>query len=190
MKNKLLITALLLMLLFVVTGCEGNSSHPVSDSEITAIYENAREALTWFQKSTMNIDWSMDGGIEAYGNIWFPVIHETINTLADLEAHLRALFVDDIVNGLLFDDHIMYRDFDGILHGFGADRGSNILAGEETHEIIWLNDYELIYRVSVDIHVDPPWGEPLPDIDFVDVFDFYMVYENGNWVFSNFELIR
>lgn len=191
-KNRLFIIISLLMLLslVVVTGCGENSSHPVTDDQLAEIYENARQALTWFHMSTMEVDWSAEG-IQGEGyTFWLPVVHQTIHTLADLQAHLRQLFVEDFVNDLLFGDNVMYRDFDGVLHGFAADRGGNILAGEETHEIIRLDDDTIIYRVSVDIHVDTAWMDPPPAIDYVEVFDFYMVYENGNWLFSNFELVR
>ncbi|MCL2854771.1 MAG: hypothetical protein FWE21_04040 [Defluviitaleaceae bacterium] len=192
MKNKLRIVVLMLtILLFVAAGCgENQSSHPVSTDGIAAIYESAREAITWFQKSTMEVDWQADGGIYAYDNFWHPVIHETISTLADLEAHLRQLFVADLADDLLFGEFVRYRDFDGVLHGIAADRGSNIFAGEETHEIIHISDYELIYRVSVNIHTEPPCCGPLSPVDYVDVHDFYMIFVDGNWIFQNFNLVR
>ena len=166
---------LTIFLTLLSVGCGDDVSQP-TDYEIAQMYNAAWEAMGWFDKTTMPIEWQND-------ELYHRVVHDTIGTFAELEAHLLSIFAADIVSRLLHDSR--YRDIDGVLHARAADRGSNLFAGGEVHEIIRVSDYEIIYRVSVDIY-----GYDLVTLSEIEVSDFRLILWDGNWVFGNFHMVR
>jgi len=147
------------------------------------------EAFAWFDREAMPNDWEdyvFEEG-EHFDWQYFRVLHDDINTLADLEAHLNSIFTSDVIREL-FDmhPHQMYRDFDGVLRTTGGERGWRMDVSDEVHEIIRENDQRIIYRVTVDIlDVDT-----LQQVVDAEVHDFILTLVNGSWLFSNFDLTR
>jgi len=164
-------------------GC-GTTQAPANtptDAEIQVAYQRAVEAFAWFDRAAMPADWEDYVLAEGEHFDWqyFRVLHDSINTLADLEAHLNSIFTADVVREL-FDSHQheLYRDFGGVLRTTGGERGWNISAGEETHEIIRVNDQEIIYRVTVEV-LDI---ETLEEVVDTVVYDFNYIFEDGRWL--------
>jgi len=159
----------------------------LTDAEIEAKYQIALETISWFHLTTMPVE--SETFIEADGRFFWRVSHDTISTFADLERHLRAIFTGEVVSKLLYNSNFRYRDIDGILYAEGADRGTNIFAGDEVHEIIRISDHEIIYRVSVDIFDGAWWVDGSNFVD-VEIHDFHLMFTDGNWLFSNFHMVR
>ena len=160
----------------------------LADAEIEGKYQIALEAISWFHLTTMPVD--VETSIEVDDRVYWLVTHETISTFAELETHLGTIFTGDVVSELLRPSYPRYRDIEGVLYAIGADRGTNIFAGDEVHEIIRVTAYEIIYRVSVDIF-DDAWLEDHSayPVD-VQVNDFHLILVDGNWLFSNFHMVR
>jgi len=159
--------------------------------EIEAKFQNAHEAMQWFQLSSLPVEWEMEPhAVSEEGWSYWRVIHDTISTMSDLEIHLRGIFTEDAVTYLL-SDQMLYRDFYGILHSTPADRGTRMDAGEEVHEIIHISANEIIYRVHLDIlewdDINWQW---LEEIYEVEIHDFHLILTDGIWLFANFHLVR
>ena len=79
-----------------------------------------------------------------------------------------------------------YREFHGVLYTLSGERGWNIAAGEETHEIIRESDTRIIYRVTVEM-LDVDTLETVVD---TEIHEFVYELIDGQWLFSNFNLTR
>ena len=78
-----------------------------------------------------------------------------------------------------------YIDVNGELYGIMADRGTDIYVGEETYEIIRINEKKINYMVTVEILNDE--GK----IADYQTYDFYLkYYTDGKWRFDEFYLLR
>jgi len=168
---------------------ETNSNQP-TDTEMEMLYYRAVEVYSWFRMVSMPAD-SDDTVTDEDGNVYFRVVVDGINSLADLEAHMHTIFAADIVEDLMDFRHppVMYRDFDGVLFTVGGERGSDITRGGESHEIIRNireDNLNIIYRVTVDI-LD--WDNAEEVVDTV-IYDFVLSLVDGNWIFLNFNLTR
>ena len=150
-----------------------------TDEEVKLAYEKAREAYSWFDLTTMYSDGSSQ--IEYNGSIYVKVNQEGFESLSDLEAYLRSLFSDDIVDSLLATNR--YIDVDGALYALPADRGTNIFAGEEYHKIIRESDKKIIYEVTVDI-LDENFEKVMDE----EVYSFSYELIGDKWVFTNLVL--
>jgi len=195
-----------LLLLFIITICtlsacteknevnlnENRESHDeggesvLTDDMINESYQKAVEAYSWFDATTMPVDYS--DRKELYGFEYYKVTHDTIKSCADLKSYLQTLFSDDIVEKLLAGDGsiIRYRDIDGALYAIPADRGSDITKGKETYEIVRESDTKILYKVFVEIYDDPV----SQNVTGTEEHDFQYECINGRWVFTNFELVR
>jgi hypothetical protein len=180
MKRALTIAFFMIM---VVCLAACNSSAVPTDEEVEAAYQQAVEAYSWFNLTTMPM--KEDSRVDQDGYIYFEVKHDSIKSLADLESHLKKFFTDEIVAGLLADMGAHYVDIDGVLYATPADRGSNIFADKEYHKIVHKSDKEIVYQVTVDM-----LDEDLENV--IDQEEFSFKYEpvDGKWVFTNFELVR
>ena len=192
--KKLIAATMAALLLLVFAGCsqvEAPMPEPptISDAEIEAKLQNAWEAMAWFRLSSMPVEWELEPhAVSEDGMYYWIVIHEAIGSMADLEAHLRSIFVEDIVTYLLFDQRL-YRDFDGVLHSSPGDRGGRVDVGNENREIIRVSANEIIYRVHLDIlEWDADAMEWTGEIYEVEIHDFHLIYADGLWLFKNFHL--
>ena len=151
-----------------------------TDEEVKLAYQKAVEAYSWFDLTTMSFD--VNSRIEYNGDIYMKVNHDSIKSKSDLEAYLRTLFSDKIVDSLLETNR--YIDIDGALYAMPADRGANIFAGEEHHKIIRESDKKIIYEVTVDI-----LDENFEKVVDQEVYSFSYELIEGKWVFTNFSLV-
>lgn len=181
-----------------ITSTETTADAGISDEEIHRLYQRAFEALGWFQLTTIPGEWlGIDGAIEMYGNLYdVRVTHDRISNLADLRVYLAEIFTEDFVDNL-FSTYVdggeirRFVDVDGVLYTFGADRGTNITAGEIRYRVIRQNAEKIIFQVSVDIHdFETPWDERSPDnaID-IEESNFVLINIDGVWLFSDFWLV-
>ena len=148
--------------------------------EVKLAYKKATEAYSWFDLTTMNVD--ANSQKEYNGDIYMKVNQEGIQSLSDLEAYLRSIFSDEVVDSLLETNR--YIDIDGALYAMPADRGTSIFAGEEHHKIIRESDKKIIYEVTVDI-LDDNFEKVVDE----EVYSFPYEFIEGKWVFTNFSLV-
>lgn len=177
--KKLISVMFAISIILCFTAC--SSSEVPTDEEVKFAYQQAGEAYSWFDLTTMPLN--ENSKIEYNGNIYLKVNHDSIQSFSDLETYLRNLFSDDIVDFLLKSNR--YVDIDGVLYAMPADRGTNIFAGEEHHEIIRESDKKIIYKVSVDILDDN-----LEKIVDEEVYSFTYEFLEDKWIFTNFSLVR
>lgn len=185
MKKILLLLAVLLSFL-PLSGChtelgkEEKVTVPSID-DVKDAYGKSFEAFTWFESSTMPFESSTK---EVDGMIYNKINHNTIKTYADLENYLHSLFSEEIVEEMLNQAHMRYRDIDGELYGIAADRGTDLYKGEETLEVRQKSDVKFICTVEVDL-----LGEDYAVTGY-ETHEFSYEFTNGHWVFTNFYLFR
>ena len=165
----------------------------ISDDDIHEKYQNALEAISWFEvSSTILGEWLMgDNAIVYNENIYnILVIHDKIYDMQSLLDHLYSIFTPDFVEDLLLRFPHLFIERDGRLFTQARDRGTNIFAGEIRHEILRFSDY-IIYRVEVDIHDESThWNERTPEnAIYVEISDFRLVNIDGVWLFENFRTV-
>lgn len=161
----------------------------LTDSEIHIIYQRAVEVFSWFALTTPH-DW-MDYIVDdETGFTFVRVDYESINTLADLQAYPYGIFTPEVVNQM-FSMHppYVFREFDGVLYMLAGGRGGNMTRGHEVREIIRESNERIIYRIIVEVMY---WHEDISEWEVIDykVYDFVLVLIDGQWLFSNFSLVR
>ena len=178
--KKLFSIILTISIILCFAAC-GSSEIP-TDEEVTSAYQQAEEAYSWFDLTTMPVVDNSE--IEYNGNTYLKVNHSSMKSFSDLEIYLHSIFSDDIVESLLENNR--YIDIDGVLYARPSDRGTNIFVGEQHHDIIHENNKKIIYKVSVDI-----LGDDLEKVVDKEVYSFaYEFSEKENrWVFTNFSLV-
>jgi hypothetical protein len=168
-----------ILIVLSITAC--SSSEIPTDEEVNSAYKRAEEAYGWFDLAIMPVD--EFNPVDYNGKVYYKVVHESIHSLADLEAYLHSIFSGSIVDSLLKDSD--YVEIDGVLHTMMSDRGSNIYVGDEYHKIIHEDEKRIIYQVTVDI-----FDDGLENV--VDQKEYSFPYEfiEDKWVFTNFSLVR
>jgi hypothetical protein len=185
---------LALLMLLVLASCgvdddtkgdEQQEAQPDVELEIgkiVDIYEKALEAYSWFDLTTMPID-SYDSK-EADGMVYHKVNHDTIKTYADLEVYLRSLFADNIVDGLLDQAGVRYREFDGVLYAIPADRGADITKGEYILSFDRVSDLKVKCIIEVELLDE----NDLETVIGHETHEYNLELIDGEWVFTNFDL--
>jgi len=152
----------------------------LNDKEIYAIYQKALKIYYWFEVSTLDADFEQK--IDVENRSYFRVIDE-ITKFRELVIFMNSVLDYKIVDDLLSKNY--YIDVDGKLYGIMADRGTHMLRGEETYEIIRISDNEIIYEVTVEVLDDERRV-----VDY-ETYNFYLKYYiDGKWRFDEFYLIR
>jgi|GEM_PF-6354614 len=152
----------------------------LNDNEIHAIYQKALKIYYWFEVSTLDADFEQK--IDVENRSYFRVIDE-ITKFRELVIFMNSVLDYKIVDDLLSKNY--YIDVDGKLYGIMADRGTHMLRGEETYEIIRISDNEIIYEVTVEVLDDERRV-----VDY-ETYNFYLKYYiDGKWRFDEFYLIR
>ncbi|MCL1934915.1 MAG: IseA DL-endopeptidase inhibitor family protein [Defluviitaleaceae bacterium] len=161
-----------------------NNDVLLSDTEIKTKYAVASEVFSWFDSETMDV--YEDIFVEEDNKIYWLVNHYHINSLEDLQTYLSSIFTNNVIDEIFSDQYFLYREIDGKLYVLGASRPHDITVGKEFHEIIRINDYEIIYRVYVEIMNGNNFEKVVDTI----YHDFILLYEDGLWLFDNFHAIR
>lgn len=195
MKKLMIVTLLYLLVCAVFAGTAFAQSAAPAVTDVLAAYNDAVEAYSWFDLSSMRctegntdtIMWDDDGKLDdpvRYDRVDVP----GIGSMAELEAYLRSLFTDEIVDELLAmnDDYQQYKDFDGKLYAIQGARGADIFVGEEAYEVIFVDDKTFdVMVLAEDLDEDQKLiGHTVHDFFYEDIDG------NGTWRFSNFNLTR
>lgn len=152
----------------------------INNAEANNIYQKALEIFYWFEVGTMDADYRHSTVID--NRTYFKVVDE-ITSYQELVEFMRSVFDYEIVEDLLSTN--MYVDIDGELYGVLGDRGTNIFRGEETYEIIRVNEKTILYQVTIEV-----LGEEGKVVDY-EINDFYLkYYTDGKWRFDKFYLMR
>ena len=181
---KRILAPLLIFALLFAPSCSKAAKQPPppDDLAVNEAYHAALTAYIWFDADSMPCDTSVSQEVD--GKRFSLVTYPSIQTLAELKAHLECYFSEEIVTELLSRD--LYRDIDGKLYGVAATRGTNPLKGDEAYEVIRESDTKIIYRVKV-ANLDPNDPTVVTGYTYVD-----MNYESvgGKWVFTAFDMVR
>ena len=178
--KKVFIAVLILLAASLPLGCAAAPG----DAAVTEAYESAAEAYAWFDLTTMPV--SDTDRVEADGQVYNRVEHDSIETLAQLRSYLGTLFSREIIDRLLPGDESVprYRDIDGRLYAIPADRGTDITKGGERLDILRENG-RVICRVTVETVDSETFS-----VTGEETYDFPYENTGGEWVFTEFSLVR
>ncbi len=152
----------------------------LSDLEIDSIHQRVVKIFHWFQVGTMNT--YCEKRIVVDNRTYCDVIGE-LTKYQELIDMMNSVLDYEIVESLLSSNR--YIDVDGYIYQIVADRGTDIYKGEETSEIIRINEKKILYRVTVEVLDDE--GK----IADYEIHDFYLkYYTDGKWRFDEFYLFR
>ncbi len=152
----------------------------LSDPEIDSIYRRAVKIFRWFQGG--NMDSHCEQRIVIDNRTYCNVIGE-LTKYQELIDMMNSVLDYEIVESLLSNSK--YIDVDGDIYQRPSSRGSDIYKGEETYEIIRINEKKILYRVTVEVLGDEKM------VTGYEIHDFYLkYYTDGKWRFDEFYLFR
>lgn len=195
--KKYVLPALLpaLLLALLLTGCGGTETKELSDTaleeaprpltqaEVRSAYDRAVTAYGWFDLSPLPCGQEqemVDGWV--YQKVDYPGIED----LADLRAYLRVVFSPDLTERLLTrGEHPAYRDVDGALYaavGVGREKESD----KGSVEVEVTQESETAYDVEVTVEL---LDSSRSTVIGVESYSFPYEYVEGNWAFTDFQLV-
>ena len=99
--------------------------------------------------------------------------------------NLNGIFESELTEELMDMATDRYVEQDGKLYVMPADRGTDILKGEETYDVERQSEGLIKLIVTVEIYDDPD----AKNVVGYDQYAFFLEYMDG-WKFKNFELVR
>ena len=114
-----------LLVLALLTGCAGTAKEAAPSPTVPSVlaaYSQAAEVYDWFDLG------SLPTGMEAIqidNAVYYPVEEPGVETLADLEARVRACFTPELAEQILSRDS-GYREIDGRLFSAAGARGETL----------------------------------------------------------------
>jgi hypothetical protein len=185
MKKIILVTALSIMFLAILlVSCAKTTVAPLTDDDVLALYQKATEVYGWFDLTTIPHD--IERYIEKGGMQYFEVTQPGITSKQALADYLDGLFAASITEDLMAMASDRYVEQEGKLYVMPADRGSDILKGEETYEVIRESEDQIKLTVIVEVYDDP---EKM-NVTGHEQYDFILKYSDDRWKFSNFRMVR
>jgi len=193
--------ALLLALLLTLPGCSGESvaasvqwqgraavpqsetdgadeAAPTQD-EVLSAYGKAKTAYGWFARAPLPCGGdAVMVGTDQYRRVEYA----GVATLAELETYLRSLFSREVVDRLLPEDGVLYRDIDGQLCALSFSHPADPLKGAETVTAEEAGPEAWSVNVTVELLSE--------DGGVIGLEGYSFPYENvdGRWVFTDFAL--
>lgn len=155
----------------------------LTEEEILAAYEQAVEAYGWFDLDPLP---AAGERVDMDGTVYYMVDAHGINDLEGLRGCLRNVFSEAVTERLLSTggERPLYREIDGALYGRGSGREKNPYKGAvqiRTEQVS-----ETAY--SVDVMVDLLDDDQVT-VTGVEYWSFPYAFEEGRWVFTEFNLV-
>lgn len=155
----------------------------LTEEEVRAAYDRAETAYGWFYLETLP---SGPQTREVDGWTYQRVTYPGMENLADLQAYLRGLFSDALVDDLLAvgDSHPLYRDVDGALYVLPTSRERDHSKGAASIQVEHMD--ETSYSVDVTVNLLDENGETVTG---VECYAFPYEFVEDHWVFTDFRMI-
>lgn len=155
---------------------------PLTEEEILAAYHRAEEAWGWFYREPLPDSGEtvrLEGGV--YRRVDFP----GMETVGDLRAYLRGLFSSELADRLLSagDARPLYRDIEGALYVSFTGHARDSDRGEAQVSVVQADVRTYSLEVSVEL-LDGRGG-----VTGLECWSFPYAYEDGRWVFTDFQLV-
>lgn len=157
----------------------GTVSDTPSADEVLAAYKKAKTAYSWFALSPL----PRGGDAVMVGTDQYRrVEYAGITTLSELETYLRSLFSQGVVDRLLPEDGVQYRDIDGRLFALSFNQRADPMKGAETAAVEEAGPEAWSVNVTVELLSE--------DGGVIGLEGYSFPYENvdGRWVFTDFAL--
>jgi len=163
---------------------EPSSVPQLTADDVFELYDKAKEAYEWFDLTTIPHD--SKNYIEVDGVTYYEVVQPGINSKKALADYLNGFFTDNITEELMNTSSDRYVEQEGKLYVLPADRGTDILKGEETLEFLRESDTKIKFTVTVETYDDPDQQNVVGH----EKHDFFLEYTDNGWRFTNFGLVR
>lgn len=155
----------------------------LTEEEVRAAYDRAETAYGWFYLETLP---SGPQTQEVDGWTYERVVYPGMENLADLQAYLRGLFSEEMVDDLLAvgGSHPLYRDVDGVLYVLPSGRERDPSKGAAVIQVEYTG--ETAYSVDVTVDLLDENGETVTG---VECYAFPYEFVEDHWVFTDFRMV-
>ena len=160
-----------------------NRFRTLTEEEVRAAYDRAETAYGWFYLETLP---SGPQTQEVDGWTYERVDYPGMENLADLQAYLRGLFSEEMVDDLLAvgGSHPLYRDVDGVLYVLPSVRERDPSKGAAVIQVEHTG--ETAYSVDVTVDLLDENGETVTG---VECYAFPYEFVEDHWVFTDFRMV-
>jgi hypothetical protein len=159
---------------------ESEAPAPVTEQEVLAAYDAAREAYGWFVRSSIP-DGAFVDRTDLREDHYYRVTDSRFDTWETLESYLLSLFDETIVQNLLPG---AYKEIGGHVYVTSADAGGDITVGELT-ELRVVREGEGRFTVSATYErMDLGYATPMG----FSTYEFPYVWQGDRWAFESFRL--
>ncbi len=190
MKLKVSLLLCSLILGFLLSSCMNTTPHKTAP-ELTYqaacdLYSQAQEIYAWYMHGLMVVDDSQT--IIDNNNVYYLCMDDKLPdncNIDGLRKYLENYFTKDFVASLLQENPCQFVEKEGVLYAGTFGFGSNPCIGKErlSEELEKLSDTEFRLTMYVEILNQ--------DLEFTgeeEEYQFYLVDEDGKWVFRDFQL--
>ena len=155
----------------------------LTEEEVRAAYDRAETAYGWFYLETLP---SGPQTQEVDGWTYERVDYPGMENLAYLQAYLRGLFSNEMVDDLLAvgGSHPLYRDVDGVLYVLPSGRERDPSKGAAVIQVEHTG--ETAYSVDVTVDLLDENGETVTG---VECYAFPYEFVEDHWVFTDFRMV-
>ena len=190
MKRKVSLLLCSLILGFLLSSCMNTTQHKTAP-ELTYqaacdLYSQAQEIYAWYMHGLMVVDDSQT--IIDNNNVYYLCMDDKLPdncNIDGLRKYLENYFAKDFVASLLQENPCQFVEKGGVLYAGTFGFGSNPYTGKErlSEELEKLSDTEFRLTMYVEILNQ--------DLEFTgeeEEYQFYLIDEDGKWVFRDFQL--
>lgn len=158
------------------------------EDDVLADYYDAYRLWAYFHVTTLPLDHEA-GSVKAEGGelSYYPVHYKNITTLSALRSHIEQYVTPKLADEWLAGGH--YRDIDGVLCAFDADRGSDLSRGEAAYEVRLSGDGGKIVATVEEFDLEGEWDEKTGERPFKGyvTIEYPFTLRDGHAIFSSFE---
>lgn len=190
MKLKVSLLLCSLILGFLLSSCMNTTQHKTAP-ELTYqaacdLYSQAQEIYAWYMHGLMVVDDSQT--IIENNNVYYLCMDDKLPVSCNIDGlrkYLENYFAKDFVASLLQENPCQFVEKEGVLYAGTFGFGSNPCTGKErlSEGLEKLSDTELRLTMYVEILNQ--------DLEFTgeeEKYQFYLIDEDGKWVFRDFQL--
>lgn len=160
-----------------------------SDEEVLRVYREATEAYSWFAGyDDTGLALSLEETQIRADRTYYKVTAAGRSSLDDLRAYLKAMFSDEVVDGLLAPGQDRFLDTEDGLYALSAGRAADPAKGGITTAVLWPEEESprsCTVQTTVEL-LDPNNGYAVTG---QQVYSFPYAQVGDKWVFTQFESI-
>jgi len=183
-KKWIVVIIFICLAIFSSVSCAKTPVAELSDDDVIALYNRAKEAYGWFDLTTIPHD--AGSYVKIDGIVYFEVVQPGITSKRALADYLSEIFTGDVMESLMATSADRFVERGGKLYVLPADRGVDLFKGAESYEVVKISDGEMKLTVTVEVYGDPEQKNVVGH----ERYDFFLEFSGNRWRFKNFASVR